>query len=66
MNERDLKTIKEKTLVSSIDMNERDLKTLTKAQLIRLLLKQQAQKPIPPPRTKMGKRKTQTRSTKER
>ena len=28
-----------------IDMNKRDLKTLTKAQLIRLLLKQQAQKP---------------------
>ena len=28
-----------------IDMNKRDLKKLTKAQLIRLLLKQQAQKP---------------------
>ena len=45
MNKRDLKTLKEKTLVSSMDMNERDLKKLTKAQLIRLLLKQQAQKP---------------------
>ena len=45
MNKRDLKTLKEKTLVSSIDMNKRDLKKLTKAQLIRLLLKQQAQKP---------------------
>ena len=51
MNQRDLKTLKEKTLVSGIDMNKRDLKKLTKAQLIRLLLKQQAQKPIPPPRT---------------
>ena len=28
-----------------IDMNKRDLKKLTEAQLIRLLLKQQAQKP---------------------
>ena len=45
MNKRDLKTLKEKTLVSSIDMDKRDLKKLTKAQLIRLLLKQQAQKP---------------------
>ena len=45
MNKGDLKTLKEKTLVSSIDMNKRDLKKLTKAQLIRLLLKQQAQKP---------------------
>ena len=26
MNERDLKTLKEKALVSSIDMNKRDLK----------------------------------------
>ena len=45
MNKGDLKTLKEKTLVSSINMNKRDLKKLTKAQLIRLLLKQQAQKP---------------------
>ena len=51
MNERDLKALKEKTLVSGIDMNKRDLKKLTKAQLIRLLLKQQARKPIPQPRT---------------
>ena len=28
MNKRDLKTLKEKTLVSSIDMNKKDLKTL--------------------------------------
>ena len=45
MEKKDLKTLKENTLVSSIDMNKRDLKKLTKAQLIRLLLKQQAQKP---------------------
>ena len=45
MNKGDLKTLKEKTLISCIDMNKRDLKKLTKAQLIRLLLKQQAQKP---------------------
>ena len=58
MNKRDLKTLKEKTIVSSIEMNKRDLEKLTKAQLIRLLLKQQAQKPIdsvnkpiPAPRT---------------
>ena len=62
MNKRDLKTLKEKTLVSSIDMNKRDLKELIKAQLTRLLLKQQAQKPsnsvnkpIPAPRTKIRK-----------
>ena len=49
----------------NIDMNKRDLKRLTKAQLIKLLLKQQAQKPrnsvkhediIQPPRT--GKRES--------
>ena len=64
MNERDLKTLKEKTLISSIDMNKKDLKRLSKSQLIKLLLKQEAQKPstsvneheeiikpIPPPRT---------------
>ena len=45
MSKGDLKTLKGKTLVSSIDMNKRNLKKLTKAQLIRLLLKQQAQKP---------------------
>ena len=28
MKEKDLKTLKEKTLVSSIDMNKRDLKKL--------------------------------------
>ena len=28
LNKADLKTLKEKTLVSSIDMNKRDLKTL--------------------------------------
>ena len=46
-----------KTKPYNIGMNKRDLKKLTKAQLIKLLLKQQAQKhediiqPIPPPRT---------------
>ena len=45
MNKKDLKTLKEKTLVSSVDMSMRDLKKLTKAQLIRLHLKQQTQKP---------------------
>ena len=34
-----------KTRLYSMDMNKRDLKKLTKAQLIKLLLKQQAQKP---------------------
>ena len=45
MNKRDLKTLKEKTLVSNMDMNKRDLKKLTKSQLIKLFLKQQAQNP---------------------
>ena len=49
MNEGDLKEVRSKTLLKIyskyIDMNKRDLKKLTKAQLIRLLLKQQAQKP---------------------
>ena len=45
MNKRDLKTLKEKTLISSIDMNEKDLKRLSKLQLIKLLLKQEAKKP---------------------
>ena len=46
-----------KTKPYNIDMDKRDLKKLTKGQLIKLLLKQQAQKhediiqPIPPPRT---------------
>ena len=64
MNKTDLKTLKEKTLISSIDMNKKNLKRLSKSQLIKLLLKQEAQKPsnsvneheeiikpIPPPRT---------------
>ena len=34
-----------KARLYSMDMNKRDLKKLTKAQLINLLLKQQAQKP---------------------
>ena len=34
-----------KTRLYSMDMNKRDLKKLTKVQLIKLLLKQQAQKP---------------------
>ena len=45
MNKRDLKALKEKTLISSIDMNKKDLKRLNKSQLIKLLLKQEAQKP---------------------
>ena len=52
MNKGDLKEVRSKTLKEKIysiyiymDMNNRDLKKLTKAQLIRLLLKQQAQKP---------------------
>ena len=65
MNKRDLKTLKEKTLISSIDMNEKDLNRLSKLELIKLLLKQEAKKPsnsvneheeiiksIPPPRTR--------------
>ena len=32
-------------------MNKKDLKKLTKSQLIKLLIKQEAQKPIPPQRT---------------
>ena len=46
MEKRDLKTrhyIK--------NMEKKDLKKLTKGQLIKLLLKQEAKKPIPPPRT---------------
>ena len=34
-----------------MDMNKKDLKKLSKSQLIKLLLKQKAKKPIPPPRT---------------
>ena len=45
MNKRDLKTLKEKTLVSRIDMNKKDLKRLSKSQLIKLLLKQEAKIP---------------------
>ena len=46
MNKRDLKEVRSKTLKENIysiyiDMNKRDLKKLTKAQLIRLLLKQE-------------------------
>ena len=37
--------VKEKIYSIYIDMNKGDLKKLTKAQLIRLLLKQQAQEP---------------------
>ena len=35
----------------NIDMEKKDLKKLTKGQLIKLLLKQEAKKPIPPPST---------------
>ena len=43
--QRDLKKVLKCIVYIYIDMNKRDLKKLTKAQLIRLLLKQQAQKP---------------------
>ena len=46
MNKRDLKTLKEKTLVSSIDMNERDLEKLSKSELIKMLLKQKKSKKV--------------------
>ena len=53
MDKRDLKEVRSKTLkekyIVYIYMNKRDLKKLTKAQLVRLLLKQekdrQAEKP---------------------
>ena len=44
MNKGDLKTLKEKTLVSSIDMNKRDLEKLSKLELIKMLLKQKKSK----------------------
>ena len=40
-----------KTRSYNMDMNKKDLKRLSKSQLIKLLLKQEAKKPIPPPRT---------------
>ena len=46
MSKRDLKTLKEKTLVSSIDMNERDLEKLSKSELIKMLLKQKKSKKV--------------------
>ena len=46
MNRRDIKTIKEKTLVSSIDMNKKDLKRLSKSELIKMLLKQKESKKV--------------------
>ena len=46
MNKRGLKTLKEKTLVSSIDMNERDLEKLSKSELIKMLLKQKKLKKV--------------------
>ena len=46
MEKRDLKTRH-----YSKDMEKKDLKKLTKGQLIKLLLKQEAKKPIPPPIT---------------
>ena len=39
-----VKTLKEKTLVSSIDMNKRDLEKLSKSELIKMLLKQKKSK----------------------
>ena len=44
-----------KTRHYSKDMEKKDLKKLTKGQLIKLLLKQKAKKPIPPPRTEKWK-----------
>ena len=46
MNKRDIKKLKEKTLVSSIDMNERDLEKLSKAELIKMLLKEKKSKKV--------------------
>ena len=46
MNKRDLKTLKENALVSSIDMNERDLEKLSKSELIKMLLKQKKSKKV--------------------
>ena len=46
MNKRDIETLKEKTLVSSIDMNKRDLEELSKSELIKMLLKQKISKKI--------------------
>ena len=50
MEKRDLKTRH-----YSKDMEKKDLKKLTKGQLIKLLLKQEAKNPIPPPRTEKWK-----------
>ena len=46
MNKRDIKTLKEKTPVSSIDMNKRDLEKLSKSELIKTLLKQKKSKKV--------------------
>ena len=46
MNKRDIKTLKEKAPVSSIDMNERDLEKLNKAEFIKMLLKQKKSKKV--------------------
>ena len=46
MNKIDLKTLKEKTHVSSIHMNERDLEKLSKSELIKMLLKQKKLKKV--------------------
>ena len=45
-NKRDIKTLKEKTLVSSIDMSKRDMKKLSKSELIKTLLKQKKSKKV--------------------
>ena len=53
MNDNDYKTTLPKmglkTRSYNMDMNKKDLKRLSKSQLIKLLLKQEAKKPIPPP-----------------
>ena len=55
MNDNDYKTTLPKmglkTRSYNMDMNKKDLKRLSKSQLIKLLLKQEAKKPIPPPRS---------------
>ena len=54
MNDNDYKTTLPKmglkTRSYNMDMNKKDLRRLSKSQLIKLLLKQEAKKPIPPPR----------------
>ena len=52
---KDMEKRELKTRHYSKDMEKKDLKKLTKGQLIKLLLKQEAKKPIPPPGTEKWK-----------